>query len=200
MFVFEFIATSDHGGIAGWVVLVTISSVVILTGVVVILGRYWLENKKPNGQSEQGPGGPNDSTGTLVRSWIAISLVSGLLVFCAVALSNGSATLQSTLFGGLVTSVGAAVAFYFASKSAEQARQDVLAATQPTAETPRLAGMSVTDARTEMAKTPLQLVISNPIALPGDLVTRQSPSAGTSVRSGAKVTVDTQSTAVPQTD
>ena len=96
--------------------------------------------------------------------------------------------------------MGAAVAFYFASKSAEQARQDVLAATQPTAETPRLAGMSVTDARTEMAKTPLQLVISNPIALPGDLVTRQSPSAGTSVRSGAKVTVDTQSTAVPQTD
>jgi beta-lactam-binding protein with PASTA domain len=108
-----------------------------------------------------------------------------------VALSTGNTSLQSTLFGGLVASVGAAVAFYFSSKSAEQARQDVLTATQPTSEVPSLQGMTVTDARAEMAKTPLQLVISNASAMPGDLVTRQSPSAGTAVHSGSKVMVET---------
>ncbi|HEX5251382.1 MAG TPA: hypothetical protein VFW14_17090 [Gaiellales bacterium] len=34
--------------------------------------------------------------------------------------------LRSTLFGGLVASVGAAVAFYFSSNTADQARSDVL--------------------------------------------------------------------------
>ena len=189
--VFGFVATNSPSAIAGWVVLVTISAVIILTGLVVILGRYWLENKRPASQFVQGPVEPSDSDGTLVRSWIAISLVSGLLVFCAVALSTGNTSLQSTLFGGLVASVGAAVAFYFSSKSAEQARQDVLTATQPTSEVPSLQGMTVTDARAEMAKTPLQLVISNASAMPGDLVTRQSPSAGTAVHSGSKVMVET---------
>lgn len=177
--------------ISGWVVLVTISAVIILTGLVVILGRYWLENKRPSDQSDQGPGESSDSSGTLVRSWIAIALVSGLLVFCAVALSNGNTSLQSTLFGGLVASVGAAVAFYFSSKSAEQARQDVLSASQPMIEVPGLQGLAISDARAEMAKTALQLVIRNAGALPGDVVTNQAPPAGTSVRSGSKVTVDT---------
>jgi phosphotransferase system glucose/maltose/N-acetylglucosamine-specific IIC component len=150
------ITKTTQGAISGWVVLVTISAVIILTGLVVILGRYWLENKRPSGRSVQGPGESSDSSGTLVRSWIAIALVSGLLVFCAVALSNGNTSLQSTLFGGLVASVGAAVAFYFSSKSAEQARQDVLSASQPMTEVPGLQGMTITDARAEMAKTALQ--------------------------------------------
>jgi ABC-type Fe3+ transport system permease subunit len=66
---------------------VTTSAVIILTGLVVILGRYWLENKRPTRQSVKGPGEPSTSDGTLVRSWIAIVLVGGLLVFCAVSLS-----------------------------------------------------------------------------------------------------------------
>jgi ABC-type Fe3+ transport system permease subunit len=170
---------------------VTTSAVIILTGLVVILGRYWLENKRPTRQSVKGPGEPSTSDGTLVRSWIAIVLVGGLLVFCAVSLSIGNTSLQSTLFGGLVSSVGAAIAFYFSSKSAEQARQDVLTATQSATEVPNLQGMTVTDARVVTAKTPLQFVLSNTSALPGDSVTHQSPSAGTSVLSGSKVFVDT---------
>jgi hypothetical protein len=65
-------------------------------------------------------------TGSVVRSWIAVSVVMGLLVFCAAAFLIDDSSLRSTLFGGLTTSVGAAVAFYFSSKTSDQARADVL--------------------------------------------------------------------------
>jgi hypothetical protein len=67
--------------------------------------------------------------GSVVRSWIAISLVMGLLVFCATAFLIDDPSLRSTLYGGLIASVGAAVAFYFSSKGADQARSDILNAT-----------------------------------------------------------------------
>jgi Putative Ig domain len=66
--------------------------------------------------------------GSVIRSWIAISLVMGLLVFCATAFLIDDASLRSTLYGGLIASVGAAIAFYFSSKGADQARADVLSA------------------------------------------------------------------------
>ena len=93
-------AASSLSAVPGWVVLVAIATVILLSGVVVILGRYWLENKRPSANEVQGPGQANQSDGTLVRSWIAISLVSGLPMFCAAALSLGDTTLQSTLFAG----------------------------------------------------------------------------------------------------
>jgi hypothetical protein len=186
---------SSLSAIPGWVVLVTIASVILLSGVVVILGRYWLENKKPSTNEVQGPGQANDSDGTLVRSWIAISLVGGLLVFCAVALSLGDSTLQSTLFGGLVASVGGAVAFYFSSKSAEQARQDVLSVAQVTVSVPSLRGKTIGEAQAEMATMPLLLVINGPSAKPTNMVIDQSPAAGSSVRSGSQVSITTAATA-----
>jgi hypothetical protein len=87
----------------------------LLAGVVVIVGRSLLSGKKDS-----------DQAGSLVRSWIAIALVMGLLVFCAGALYLPDATTRSTMFGGLIASVGAAVAFYFSSQGADQARSDVL--------------------------------------------------------------------------
>jgi hypothetical protein len=62
----------------------------------------------------------------VIRSWIAISLVMGLPVFCATAFLINDASLRSTLYGGLIASVGAAIAFYFSSKAADQSRADVL--------------------------------------------------------------------------
>jgi hypothetical protein len=89
----------------------------ILAGIVVIVSRAYL-------------GGTTsaDSGGSVIRSWIAISLVMGLLVFCAVAFLVEESSLRSTLFGGLISSVSAAVAFYFSSKAADQARSDILKA------------------------------------------------------------------------
>ena len=179
--------------VPGWVVLVTIAAVILLSGVVVILGRYWLENKRPSTTDVLRPAPANDTSGVIVRSWIAIALVAGLLVFCAAALSLGNTSLQSTLFGGLVTSVGASVAFYFSSKSAEQARQDVLSAAQVRVNVPNLRGKTITEAQAEMASIPLLLVINDPRARTSEIVVEQSPANGSSVRSGSQVVISTSS-------
>jgi Putative Ig domain len=85
----------------------------LLAGGVVIAGRRWVQ-------------GGADQPVSVIRSWIAISLVMGLLVFCAMAFLLDDAAVRSTLFGGLIASVGVAVAFYFSSKAADQARTDIL--------------------------------------------------------------------------
>src|SRR5215831_7053470 len=90
---------------------------IIAIGLIVVLARW-----KDAGQS-------------VVRSWIALALVAGLVLFCAVTLAINAPDLRSTLFGGLTTSVGAAVAFYFSSKSSDQARQDILQAMQTAGDT-----------------------------------------------------------------
>jgi len=188
-------------GYSGWVVLIAVGSVIILSGVVIIIGRYWLAGAKAPrkgsvaGNAHTTPAqttAPNDADATLVRSWIAISLVAGLLIFCAVAFSINDSSLRSTLFGGLIASVGAAVAFYFSAKGADQARQDILSAALGTVEVPNLVKMSVTAAREAISKTPLQLVLNNPNAHVSDTVTEQSPHAGTEVRNGSKVSVTTE--------
>jgi hypothetical protein len=89
----------------------------ILAGILVLVSRT-----KVGGDSSA------DSGGSVIRSWIAISLVMGLLIFCAAAFLVEETSLRSTLFGGLIASVSAAVAFYFSSKSADQARSDILKA------------------------------------------------------------------------
>lgn len=90
----------------------------LLAGIVVIVGRARVGDDTTSAESG----------GSIIRSWIAISLVMGLLVFCAAAFLVEESSLRSTLFGGLIASVSAAVAFYFSSKSADQARSDILKA------------------------------------------------------------------------
>ena len=87
---------------------------IIAAGLVVILGRMLIKS---------GQGGPAAS---IIRSWIAISLVIGLLIFCAATLLGSDTSLQSILFGGLIASTGAAIAFYFSSQGADRARADIL--------------------------------------------------------------------------
>ena len=99
-----------NGALILWLVVAGI----IAAGIVVIAGRYFLKN---------GQDGP---TASVIRSWIAISLIIGLLIFCAAALLGNNTSLQSSLFGGLIASTGAAIAFYFSSKGADQARADIL--------------------------------------------------------------------------
>ena len=95
----------------------------LLIGVIVI----WARSKDVTGQS-------------VVRSWIALALVAGLVLFCAVTFAINDPTLRSTVFGGLTTSVGAAIAFYFSSKTSDQARQDILSAMQHATGTPSAPG------------------------------------------------------------
>ncbi len=175
------------------VVLATIAAVIVASGLVVILARYLLE-RRPRGKRgsavELASVSP-DADATMVRSWIAISLVSGLLIFCAVAFYQGDKRLRDILFGALASNVGAAIAFYFSTKGAAQARKDVLNATMGTSETPNLVGLSLHDARTAMSAMSFQLVTLDPGADPGDTVKGQSIQPGSTVRKGTSLIVET---------
>jgi Ca2+/Na+ antiporter len=173
----------------GLAVLWAVGIIVIAAGVVVIVGRLLTAPKQAAQAGDSGP--------SIMRPWIAISLVAGLLVFCALTFVIDDDKLRSTLFGGLVANVGAAVAFYFSSKNADQARQDILGAALGTTDVPDLVGTppeskTVADARATMSQTPLALVVNPPEAGTTDKVTKQSPAKGTNVRNGSKVTVETE--------
>lgn len=101
---------TSHGTLILWLLV----GGIIAAGIVIIIGRNLLKD---------GQGG---QAASLIRSWIAISLVIGLLVFCITALLTTDSSLQNTLFGGLIASTAAAIAFYFSSKGADQARADIL--------------------------------------------------------------------------
>jgi hypothetical protein len=103
------ISTGELEGLLGVVI-----GGALLAGLVIILARHAVSSPK------------SEPASSVVRSWIAVSLVLGLLAFCAASFRIDDSTLRSTLFGGLITSVGAAIAFYFSSKSADQARTDIL--------------------------------------------------------------------------
>jgi hypothetical protein len=94
--------------------LIVVVGGAIVAGLIVILARHTVSS------------GADEPAGSVVRSWLAISLVFGLLAYCAASFRIADSSLRSTLFGGLIASVGAAVAFYFSSKSADQARSDIL--------------------------------------------------------------------------
>ena len=64
---------------------------------------------------------PDEPGGSLVRSWIAVGLMIGLLALCAIAFAIGDKTTRSALVGALTASVGAAIAFYFSAKASETA-------------------------------------------------------------------------------
>jgi len=164
------LATSD----VRWLVVAT-AVTVLLAGGVVIIGRSMLRSKEDLGLS-------------LIRSWIAIALVSGLLLFCGASFALGDTALRSSLFGGLVASVGAAVAFYFASKDSDQARKDILDATFGTVQVPDLTSKSIADAQTLMSQGGLALKILPPNAT--GLIVSQDIAAGSNVRNGTVISVN----------
>ncbi len=147
--------------------------VVLLVGGVVIGGRSRMDQTQ--------------SDSSLVRSWIALCLVIGLLVFTAAAMAFEDPTVRSTLIGAVAANAGAAIAFYFASKSSDQARQDILAATFGTEEVPDLTGMTAQEARERLGGSSLFLKVD-----PGHskgTVDQQEPRVHTVVRKGSEVLV-----------
>ena len=190
---FSFIAATapqSLSAIPGWAVVVAIAAVMLLSGVVVISARYYQERWWHKRASGKNPVQPPEASSSIIRSWIAIALVGGLLVLCGVAFTLNDTTLRNTLIGGLIANAGVAVAFYFSSQSQADSRQDLLTASQGTTSVPTLTGLSVADAQTTMSKTSLQLVLDDP---PGPTVLVQSPNPGASVRTGTSVVVLTKS-------
>jgi len=152
---------------------------VLLAGLIVILGRSWAQQKDPRA--------------SLVRSWIAISLVVGLLLFCASSFAVADANLRSTLVGALAAAVGAAIAFYFSSNQADQARHDLLTAAVGSVTVPRITGLTLAQAMATLAKTSLMLQVAPASAeLAKDdkaIVSSQEPDPDVQVPAGSAVRV-----------
>lgn len=172
-------AASPPGGEAppaslGWPL--SLAAMVILAGTIAAIG--WVLERSRSRRS-----------GSVVRSWIALSLVAGLLIFCALAFALKDSTLRSTLVGALTAAVGSGTAFYFSSKSTEQANQ-LLTASVGGEVVPYLKGKSQADAEKLLSVTSLKLVTAPDSPPPnGRPVEEQDPPAGTTVPKGTSVSV-----------
>jgi hypothetical protein len=121
---------------------------VLLGGVVAAFGRSLLEGSfksRSGSMPDKGGAGRATPDRTFMRSWLALALVGGLLIFAAVSFQLDDTALRSSLLGGVIASAGAATAFYFASKSSDQARQDILNASFPRVTAPSLIGKTKTE-------------------------------------------------------
>lgn len=123
--------------------------------------------------------------GSVVRSWISLALVLGLVLFTAFSFAVNDATLRSTLIGGVTASVGAAVTFYFQSKN----NQDIMDAAAGTEAVPDLQGKTLAEAQAVMAKTSLKLDVGAAQPTANQTIDHQVPDKNTQVRKGSSVSV-----------
>jgi hypothetical protein len=163
---------------------------VLLGGVVAALGRSLLEGSfKSRSGSAPDKGGVGRATPdrTFMRSWLALALVGGLLIFAAVSFQLDDTALRSSLLGGVIASAGAATAFYFASKSSDQARQDILNASFPTVTVPSLIGKTKAEVNAALAGTPLYLDAQPTTAPDTWTAVSQDPQANQQTPTGSRV-------------
>ena len=119
----------------------------------------------------------------------------GLVMFCAIAFAVPDTGLRNTLIGGLTASVGAAVAFYFSTKSSEDARRDMMGvqkdmldAATGTETVPNLKGLPKQEAVTKLGTTSLKLQVA-PGSPEDGRIRDQDPTADSVVRKGSAVVV-----------
>jgi hypothetical protein len=133
--------------------------------------------------------GSREATPSIVRSWIALNLVTSLVILTAFSLALPDEDVRNLLIGGLVASVGAAVAYYFSSKDADSARRDVLDAVFGEVDVPDLSALTEAAAKSVVAVTSLQLVATGGSTHAGRVVATQTPPGGTSARRGSTIKV-----------
>lgn len=159
----------------------TLAIIGIIAGVIVVIGVVVIIARSVGGK---------DPEQSVVRSWLALTLVAGLVLFCAVTFAINDPNLRSTVFGGLTASVGAAVAFYFSSKGSDQARKDILNATFGTETVPDLSNKNEADATATLGKTSLKLEVSADSSKADNAVVKtQLPPKDSVVRRGSSVVV-----------
>lgn len=186
-------AATHLSAVAFYLTIGLIVLFVILAGIVSAWGRGRLEGsfKERSGSApgdSESPGG-SSADRTFMRSWLAISLVGGLLVFCAASFELDDTALRSSLLGGVIASAGAATAFYFASKSSDQARRDILNASFPSTTTPNLLDRTRAEVNSALAGSPLYLD-GSPATAPDDwFAVSQYPQANQPTPTGSRVQV-----------
>lgn len=147
----------------------------LLAGVIVVGARILMAKRTPGA--------------SVVRSWMAISLVLALILLSGAALGIADGNLRSTLIGGLTASVGSAITFYFSSKASDQAHQDLLNATVGTDLIPDLKGKTETEAAAILGKTAFKLQIDPTSPADATVVDSQIPVAGSTSPNGSSITV-----------
>nr|BFD86759.1 hypothetical protein StreXyl84_61600 [Streptomyces sp. Xyl84] len=162
------------------VLLVILLVAIVAIGVVLVAARRFVPSRSASSDS------------SIVRSWIALALVTGLVAFCAVAFAVRDTNLRSTLIGALAAAVGSTVAFYFSGKVAADARRDVLSAAFGGQEAvPDLIRCTMDEAAARLGTTTLRLELapgSGPSAAPA-AISGQDPPKGTTVPRGTPVKV-----------
>jgi hypothetical protein len=159
-------------------VVLIVGLVILAIGVVLIWAR---SAATPRGQGAEG---------SVVRSWLALALVAGLLLLSGLVFAVDDSSLRSTLVGALGTAVGSATAFYFSSKSSSDAQKALVDATVGTEIVPNVVGLTEQQASEALGKTSLKLVTDPASGAPGDKpVKSQSPVQGTEALKGASVVV-----------
>jgi hypothetical protein len=119
--------SSGEGSLLVWLT----AGGLVLIGILVIVARH-LESRSGQKRSAVNTNGSKTAqsqqgqAGSVIRSWLAVSLVFALVVCSAASFWIDDDNVRSLLWGGLIASTGTAVAFYFSSKSADQARSDLL--------------------------------------------------------------------------
>jgi hypothetical protein len=153
----------------------------ILTGAILIAGAGVIIARRQLGPSAGEP--------TVIRSFLAIALVFGLLIFTVVAMTLTDTTVRSVLIGAAAANAGAAIAFYFASKASDQTREDVFRATFGSETVPDLVGLTQDEAERTLGKTSLRLQLSPRSPSGATVVDAQDPPRNVVVRGGSAVTV-----------
>jgi hypothetical protein len=171
------------GSLPPWALTGAIIIVVVVVGVLLVVNGW------PRAATAA-----SSADRSVVRSWIAVSLVVGLLVLTAAEIAGNNATTTSALIGGLTASVGSAIAYYFSTKASEQAQEKLTTASAASGGpvvVPDLMGKSVTDALLALGSLELRLVVDPTAITEGTLgnIVSQVPSPGPSTVKDKTITV-----------
>ena len=162
----------------GWL----LGSLIAMVGVAILAATAYSFRKLTQSAGEDGVG--------IIRAMLALVLVGGLVILAGASFNiAGDTQTRNLLIGGLVASASASVAFYFASRGAQDARRDLLTATFGTETVPKLVDLTVEQAQAAMSSGSLALKLPDPAPAAGATVVTQSIAAGTSVPKGTVITV-----------
>jgi hypothetical protein len=158
------------------IVLVFVGVVVIVGLAAVLMHRFMLQSKSTSDES------------SMTRPVLALVLVGTVVMLAAASLTLEDEQTRNLLIGGVVSLSSAAVAFYFASSGATEARRDLLKATSG-ATVPDLIGQTFVQAQAVISLTSLALVKPDPAPDEKKTITAQDPLPGTAAPAGQRVTV-----------
>jgi PASTA domain len=161
------------------IVLVSVG-VLVLAGLLgVIVHRFIMQNRAATAAET-----------SMTRPVLAVLLVGTVLILATASLTFDDADTRNLLVGGVVSLSSAAVAFYFASSGATDARRDLLTVTSSTTQVPKLVGKTLQEVQAIMSGAHLALILPQATPAAGAVVTAQDPDAGTLVKGSHTVSVE----------